>query len=304
MFTSAEDGAILADDFVFRASQGMTYAVVSASHGDPYLLRVYDNLGNVIAIDHGGLDYGYDYVQFQAPYSGYYYLTASWNQGSSSDARKVFLGVYEDLDLGVRENVVTGTSANDRLLGSAIDDVVYALDGTDTFVLGRQREHYVVTVADKLITITDGLSGVDTLFDVEKIKFFDSIVSFETTGIAPQAYRLYQAAFGRTPDADGLGYWIAQMEKGTGITEVAAAFTSSKEFIDRYGAGASNSQILSGVYQNVLNRTPDKEGFDYWLGALNGKTITVTDMLVAFSDSYENQVQVIGALQAGFEYSI
>ncbi|MFZ6778033.1 DUF4214 domain-containing protein [Undibacterium sp. Ji83W] len=40
---------------------------------------------------------------------------------------------------------------------------------------------------------------------------------------AGKVYRLYQAAFNRTPDATGLGYWIHAMYKGSTIQRVVVS---------------------------------------------------------------------------------
>ena len=193
------------------------------------------------------------------------------------------------------------------IAGTHVDDIVDGSAGVDTFVVSRQREMYSVTKKDGVITVYDveGLSGTDTLTNIERVQFFGgNYISWETTGIPAEAYRLYQAAFGRPPDKGGLGYWIGQMGKGASLNSVAEAFSNSVEFKKLYGEAADNAAILTGVYKNVLNRVPDKAGFDYWLNLLDNKNTTISDMLVEFSESQENQVQVIGSLQAGYEFTV
>lgn len=304
-YATAATYASLTDLFSFQGTLGATYDIVSSSYFDPFIVEVYDNQGNVIAIDDNLLSYGFGHASFKAPYSGTFYVDASWHQGSASTNKAAAVGVFEDLDTVPKKNAIAGTSGNDRILGTGESDVVDGGAGIDTFVLGRQREHYSLSIDNGTMTVTDldGLSGSDTLQNIERIQFYDGMLSFETTGIAPQAYRLYQAAFNRTPDAGGLGYWIAQMQKGQTINSVAEQFTKSAEFTQLYGKSPSNSDVLTKVYQNVLHRPPDQGGFDYWLGLLDHKTITVVDMLVSFSESPENQAQVIGSLHAGFTYS-
>jgi hypothetical protein len=146
-------------------------------------------------------------------------------------------------------------------------------------------------------------NAADTLQGVERIAFSDVTISFETTGFAAEAYRLYQAAFGRTPDKGGLGYWVTVMHNGVSRQAVASEFVKSAEFIKLYAADPSNKGVLTGIYQNVLHRAPDQAGFDFWLKALDTKAITVSEMLASFSESAENQAQVIGVLQSGFEWS-
>jgi len=308
-YSTRRDYALLYDTFVFEGVEGASYDVISSSFFDPFILLAYDSLGNVIAVDDGALDYGYDHASFIAPYTGTYYISASWDQGYADANKFVSVAVFEELGtVPVKEqNIVVGTSDRDWIAGTHVDDIVDGGAGVDTFAVSRQREMYSVNKKDGVITVFDveGLSGTDTLTNVERVQFFGgNYISWETTGIPAEAYRLYQAAFGRTPDKGGLGYWIGQMGQGASLNSVAEAFSNSMEFKKLYGEGADNDTILTGVYKNVLDRVPDKGGFDYWLNLLNNKSITVSDMLVEFSESAENQAQVVGSLQAGYEFTV
>ncbi len=82
--------------------------------------------------------------------------------------------------------------------------------------------------------------------------------------------RLYQAFFNRTPDTGGAAYWIDKYEDGSTLDDIAWGFSNSTEFQNQYGSSLANSEFLTIVYSNVLGRAPDQEGFDYWLGQMNG----------------------------------
>jgi hypothetical protein len=127
------------------------------------------------------------------------------------------------------------------------------------------------------------------------------MVALDVHGTAGEAYRLYQAAFDRTPDKAGLGYWIDAMDKGMTLTQAAAGFAGSAEFAHLYGANASDTQFVQALYQNVLHRAGDSAGADFWLHAL-GSSVTRADVLANFSESAENQAQVIGTIQNGIDY--
>lgn len=92
--------------YKFTATEGATYSITSASFFDPYLLRIYDKSGNtIVANDEAddltptlvGTAYFYSDTIFfwQAPYSGTFYVDASWNQGNFYTA--YYLGIFEDL---------------------------------------------------------------------------------------------------------------------------------------------------------------------------------------------------------------
>lgn len=56
-------------------------------------------------------------------------------------------------------------------------------------------------------------SFADVYLDsVERIRFTDKVIALDIDGNAGEAYRLYKAAFDRTPDKEGLGSWIGQLD--------------------------------------------------------------------------------------------
>jgi hypothetical protein len=122
-------------------------------------------------------------------------------------------------------------------------------------------------------------------------------------GVAGQAYRLYAAAFDRTPDPAGLGYWIDMMDKGVSLRAAAAGFTGSQEFIDLYGAHTSDAQFVDLLYQNTLHRAPDAAGRDFWVDAMQDHGAGREELLAQFSESPENQAQVIGSIQDGIAFT-
>lgn len=67
---------------------------------------------------------------------------------------------------------------------------------------------------------------------------------------------------------------------------ISQAFATSAEFQTLYGA-LNNSQFITQVYQNVLGRTPDTEGLNYWTTQLAQGTLNRGEIMVAFSESPE-----------------
>jgi len=81
--------------------------------------------------------------------------------------------------------------------------------------------------------------------------------------------RLYIAYFLRNPDYAGYKYWVnAVTNGGWTLTQVSDFFASSAEFQARYGA-LNNAEFVSLVYNNVLFRNPDTQGFSFWTNQLN-----------------------------------
>jgi hypothetical protein len=142
------------------------------------------------------------------------------------------------------------------------------------------------------------------LQNVERVAFEDGTLAFDADGLAGQAYRLYQACFDRTPDTEGLGFWIKQLDAGNvTLTQAANFFIGSEEFAEVYGTPQALADVhyLALLYANVLDRVPDSEGFGFWRDQQeNG--VTRADMLVYFSESTENVTRVATAIDDGIWY--
>ncbi len=65
---------------------------------------------------------------------------------------------------------------------------------------------------------------------------------------------------------------------------------SSAEFTSTYGNinTLSNTQFVTLLYNNVLDRAPDSGGLATWVNALNAGTLSRVDVLLNFSDSAEH----------------
>lgn len=126
---------------------------------------------------------------------------------------------------------------------------------------------------------------------------------FETdpSGTAAQVFRLYQAAFGRTADAGGLGFHIGNIEfAGLSLAQVATNFINSPEFQQKYGA-VSNTDFVTQLYANVLHRAPDSGGLAFWTNLLATGTSRATVML-GFSESPENRANTLDSVYAGLRF--
>jgi hypothetical protein len=91
------------------------------------------------------------------------------------------------------------------------------------------------------------------------------------------------------------------LDGGAALLTVAEQFLLSAEFQSKYGANPSNEDFIDLLYLNVLNRLPDQSGYDFWIDAFD-RGLSRAGALVEFSESAENQANLIGVLQQGIEY--
>lgn len=209
------------------------------------------------------------------------------------------------IEARVGNNLIAKTSGTATVIDDSSWSQLAGSTALDTASLAGTRASYTVkAAADGYIVTESGAAGATyRLVDVERIKFSDASIALDIDGAAGQAYRIYQAAFDRTPDAGGLGYWIGVMDKGGSLEQVAAGFMQSQEFIGVYGANPGNRELVSKFYTNVLHRPADPAGLDYWLAALESKQVTAAQVLSLISESAENQEAVLKVIADGFPYT-
>lgn len=164
-------------------------------------------------------------------------------------------------------------------------DSVDAGLGFDVAVIDRDRAETSIAVNNDEVSV-EGAGIEATLRGFERLSFDGLTLGFDD--LAKRVYRLYEAAFDRDPDQDGLGYWIEEIEKGMTFDAASARFIASPEFKDAYGSSLTDTEFVDIVYQNVLDRQPDERGRNYWLEEM-ASGADRAEILARFSDSEENR---------------
>lgn len=200
-------------------------------------------------------------------------------------------------------DIIDAGAGNDQITGSAGNDLLVGGDGLDAVSYGGSRAGFTFNIGTDGATTVQKGTGSDILQGVERVLFAAGAVALDVDGNAGKAYRIYQAAFDRKPDAGGLGFWIANIDRGMSLTEVATGFMQSQEFADQYGANPTPEQFVGKLYANVLHRAPEQAGFDFWVSAIAGG-YSRAEALALFAESPENYNQLIGVLRAGMDYNV
>ena len=266
--------------------------------GNSYSLSLYDRSGvfsNTVVIPVPN-------VHFKAGVA--YQLVV--DSGALVNAAGVSVDGLNNYTINMAPVAASGTDGADLLLGQHNGAILHGGAGVDTVLYNDSDFFYRIVRNGDQATVTYSLGSngsSDTLVDVERLLFSYSAIALDIDGHGGQAYRLYQAAFGRTPDKAGLGYWIKALDNGSSLAQVAGEFVNSSEFLARSGGTASDdATFVSLLYNNVLHRAPDAGGQQYWLDALHHGA-TRADLLQSFSESAENQAALIGVIGNGFEYT-
>ena len=170
-----------------------------------------------------------------------------------------------------------------KATSNSYDNNFYKL-GDNRFGFGQTKDTVdeitglsTIQFNDKSLNVTNDIKGT-----------FDQVTGLNTD--SGEMFRLYNAAFARFPDADGLKYWIDQFSSGKNTRRVVAqSFLGSAEFTEKYGSNVSDETYVNNLYKNVLGRDADTEGLNYWVGNLSSGLETRYEALLGFAESAENK---------------
>jgi serralysin len=199
-------------------------------------------------------------------------------------------------------NMVGDGLANRFTPGSG-NNAIDGMGGLDTVAYTGARANFAIERGVYGVTVTDksGALGTDNLINVERIQFGDTMVALDVDGAAGQVYRLYQAAFDRVPDAAGLAYWIKALDSGNfNLNDISGLFLNDTEARNLYSQDPSDASFVTKLYAHVLHRPAEGAGFDFWVNGL--QLASRAEVLAFFSESPENQAQVIAAISNGIDY--
>lgn len=166
--------------------------------------------------------------------------------------------------------------------------------------LGARREYLInkidigYSVQSRNTSISVNVPATSTM------QFNDFSVNFSTQINAKKIsssdlnslIELYIAFFNRVPDADGLNYWVYQIQNGMNLDQIADSFYKAAvqySSITGYSSSMSNADFVKVIYKNVLGRSgilaPPNADVEYWANLLSFRQATkgklVSTMLFA-----------------------
>jgi hypothetical protein len=208
------------------------------------------------------------------------------------------------IDFKPPNSPIIGTEVSETFKTLTGDDSINGGGGIDTVVVSAGIDNYSVTKTATGYTLVDknGADGTDSLINIERIQFKDKTLALD---IGPgqnagQVYRLYQAAFARTPDTPGVKYHLNDMEaNGLALWNISSNFLASPEFSAKYGSNPTDTQYINALYKNVLNRTPAASEVAWYKDQFDSKKMDHQAALIGFSESPENVALVGVAISNG-----
>ena len=179
---------------------------------------------------------------------------------------------------------------------NAANETFTALANKIKLEIQSRKEDFSIQKNGESWEISGSNIGTDTLDGFKRLEFSNGTLALDIDGgdTAGQAYRLYQAAFARTPDMPGVAYHMNDMESnGLSVTQIAGNFIASPEFKTQYGENPTEDEYVNLLYQNVLGRTSQQFEVDYYKDRFDQGTTDWNTTLVFFAESPEN-ISLVG----------
>lgn len=104
----------------------------------------------------------------------------------------------------------------------------------------------------------------------------------EKNAVSSSVIELYIGTFNRSPAQAGLAYWVDAISvDGWTIEDVAASFFDQAETIQKYPESMPTATYIDAIFNNVLGRSPESEGLQYWTAALETGAISRNNFILA-----------------------
>ena len=236
------------------------------------------------------------------------------------------LGGPDALNGGVGNDVLRGGAHTDNLTGGPGSDMLFATttygemgEGDFARYDGDSDSYTIIGGRDYAIVIAEN-GDRDKLFGFDFLRFDDGVIALPDGSaldgagdpsdfvVAERVSLLYEAALNRNGaiDLPGLNFYIGVTEANTLSDEfLADDLMRSPEFTQNFGDvnGMSNTEFLTVVCTNILDRAPDGPGLDFYRDLLDDGVITRALALADIAISPENTQGSVEILMSLYENS-
>ncbi|CAH1746723.1 protein of unknown function [Thauera humireducens] len=218
-------------------------------------------------------------------------------------AQYILLGEDDDvLYGGGGDDTVGSEGGNDRIFGNAGNDTLFGGDGADllhggadtdvaTFTGSISRYEIVRDHGKTIVRSLDRADDVDTVINVETLRFDDADYAVENAPHYTVIASLYGEVLDRQADLAGFQYWAERYAAGESIGDIALSFLYSAEYQSGSGlqfSALSTAAQLDLFYLHFLGRTPDAAGHAYWMDRIEDG-MSLNDVAHSFVVSTEMQ---------------
>lgn len=241
--------------------------------------------------------------------SGATFSPGDKNGTSANDYMNLFEGfqtpfsvdhsVDEIIAGGAGRDILKGFGGNDTLIGNeAIDTVIYSAPSAN-YAVQRQPDNLWTVHA------RDGFpDGMDTLIDIERIKFSDNLLALDLDGNAGITAKIIGVVFGADSVADTQ---LASI--GLNLLDSGMNYEALMQLAIHAALGdsaANHAAVVGLLYGNVVGFPPSAADEAYFVELLDSGAHSVASIGIFAAETAINleNVNFTGLSQSGLEYSL
>lgn len=224
------------------------------------------------------------------------------NLNGSPFADKLFGNeVANVMNGGNGNDLIEGWDGNDTLIGGQGDDQLNGGTGLDVVQLSGNWSNYATAKNSSAFVATDkrsGQDGIDSLINIERLKFLDKTLAIDLDGNAGITAKVIGAVLGKdavkNPTIFGIG--LSYADKGWSYSELGALA------LNAVGA-VSHDAIVSAIWKNLVGFDATPEVKAPFIKMLQDG-LKPGDFVVMASEHLLNvtNIGLVGLAQTGIEY--
>ncbi len=199
------------------------------------------------------------------------------------------------------DDTLVGNDYNNALRGYGGNDWINGHAGIDTAYFSGFSEDYVITVNNNTIT-TNGIDGVDTLINIERVQFDDKRLAFDLDGNAGDVAKITGAVFGKDALAiqTNAGTFLTLLDNGLSYSELMELALAI-----RLGNNFSNADEVKLLYQNLLGTEPSDSELEFWTNSISSGEYTQTSLALMAADTEINKqnIDLTNLAKTGLDYA-
>ncbi len=197
-------------------------------------------------------------------------------------------------------NVINGGAGNDQITGGGGNDNIDGGIGIDIAIFsGASKGYKVSTEATSVLVTGDAITdGIDTLLNIERIRFSDKSIAIDLNGNAGISAKVIGAVLGKTQvqNSSYVGLGLSYLDKGMSYSDLSALALTA------VGA-TTNDAVVSTLWKNVIGTDATAEIKAPYIKMLTDG-MKVGDLVVLAADTSFNttNINLVGLAQTGIEY--
>ena len=197
-------------------------------------------------------------------------------------------------------NVINGGAGNDQITGGGGNDNIDGGIGIDIAIFsGASKGYKISTEATSVLVTGDAITdGIDTLLNIERIRFSDKSIAIDLNGNAGISAKVIGAVLGKTQvqNSTYVGLGLSYLDKGMSYSDLSALALTA------VGA-TTNVAVVSTLWKNVIGTDATAEIKAPYIKMLTDG-MKVGDLVVLAADTSFNttNINLVGLAQTGIEY--